>query len=381
MNPWPSTALQRSAKMLVWSLITEMQGSQGVMAAWGDFPAQFLKVVDGLAAVIPCDRDHPCQRWIVEHAPDDVVGLCDTEDGFCEKRQVSRKERLVYRLDEGRLFAAILKAAGGKPVAPEVIADRPRVLRIGGIPTTGDSQLPVFFALASDASAVDAAVTALLAHGAEKFLLVIPASETVGLVQASRASQREARIVGLDQLLDVAVGGEVSARTNGQELVGQWLGKTAPKAPRDAEAARFPTPPGTQWRDVTITFMDRDMLGIKCGKQREQTKQREQIPGMTKSTTELNMPSVNWFLLLAFAVNGPALSMTDLMKIFKGVKSDAIRRRKSEVSNILQEYFGIDDDPFPYDQSQRCYVAKVVLRQADNTDLYDYLGNNKMKNQ
>ena len=126
--------------MSVWSPITELLGAQGVMTAWGDFPAQFLTAVDGLAAAIPCDRGHPCQRRIVEHAPGDVVGVCDAEDGFCEKRQVSQKERVVYQLNEWRLFTAILEAASGKPAALEIIADRPRVLRIGGIPTTGDFQ-------------------------------------------------------------------------------------------------------------------------------------------------------------------------------------------------------------------------------------------------
>jgi hypothetical protein len=60
-------------------------------------------------------------------------------------------------------------------------------------------------------------------------------------------------------------------------------------------------------------------------------------PRHDKFDDELNMPSVNWFLLLAFAVHGPALSMTDLMKIFRGVKSDTLRRHKSELSKILQD--------------------------------------------
>ena len=41
------------------------------------------------------------------------------------------------------------------------------------------------------------------AHGAEKFLLVVPEGETIGLVQENRASQQRARIIGLDQLLEV----------------------------------------------------------------------------------------------------------------------------------------------------------------------------------
>lgn len=350
--------------------MTELLGTQGVMAAWGDFPARLLTAVDGLAAAIPCDHGHPCQLRIVEHAPGDVVGICENEDGFCKKRQVSQKERVVYRLDEGKLFAVILQAAEGMPVTPEAVANRPRVLRIGGIPTTGDSQLPVFFALAPDVSAVDAAVTALLAHSAEKFLLVVPEGETIGLVQQNRALQRGGRLLGLDQLLEVTAEGAVVARTRGQETIQTWVGRSAPKPPRDAEGARFPTPPGTKWKDITITFMDRDMLGIKCGKQSEVTKQREQLPGMTNATTQLNTPSVTWYLLLAFAAHGPALSMSDLMKIFGGHSSETLRRRKSELSRALKDYFGIQaDDPIEYKKSERVYLPKFMIRQADNTKL------------
>jgi hypothetical protein len=353
----------------VWSKITTLPGALGVKAAWGNFPTQFLVPIERLAAAIPCDRGQICQLRIVEYGPDDVVGICTDEDGLCGKRQVLKKERVNFRLDKGKLAGAIINCVGGKLAPLEELSSRPRLFRIGGIPTIGDAQLPVFFASAADIAATDDAMTALEAHGATTFLLVIPEEKSVGIVQQNRAAQRGGRIMGLDQLLDVAEKGVVSPRASGQETLKVWLVKSAPAPVRDAESARFPTPPGTMWKDVTITFMDRDMLAVKCGTQREQRKQREQIPGMTKTTTELNSPSVNWFLLLAFAVRGPAMSMSDLMKAFKGVKADALRQRKSELSLTLQEYFGIDDDPIPYDKRQRCYIPKFIVRQANNTDL------------
>ena len=87
------------------------------------------------------------------------------------------------------------------------------------------------------------------------------------------------------------------------------MGRNAPKAPRDAEAARFPTPPGTQWKDVTITFMDRDIVEIKCGSATAVTRERLHIPGMVDTTTREKRPSDKWFLLMAFAARGPALGM------------------------------------------------------------------------
>jgi hypothetical protein len=212
-----SIALQhKTAVASVWSKLTDLPAARGVMAAWGDFPAQFLSPADGLANAIPCDRGEVCQLRIVEHGPDDSIGVCSDEDGLCGKRQVLKRERVVLRLDRGKLFDAITRAVGGTRAPPEEIGARPRVLRLGGIPTTGDKQLPVFFALAADLAATDAAITALLAHGAEKFLLVVPEEKSIGIVQQNRGAQRGARILGLDQLLELSEKGAVSAGRAGR---------------------------------------------------------------------------------------------------------------------------------------------------------------------
>jgi hypothetical protein len=353
----------------VWSKITSLPGALGVKVAWGNFPTQFLVPIERLADAIPCDRGQICQFRIVEHGSDDVVGICSNEDGMCGRRRVLKRERVLFRLDMKKLAGAIINSVGGKLAPLEEIAPRSRLFRIGGIPTIGDAQLPVFFAAASDIAATDDAMTAVLAHGAEKFLLIVPEEKSVGIVQQDRAVQRGGRILGLNELLEDAEKGATSVREGGQDALRSWMEKSAPKASRDAEGARFSTPPGTTWKDITITFLDRDMLAIKCGKLSEVTKQREQIPGMTNAATQLNRPSVNWFLLLAFAVRGPALSMSDLQNIFSGQNRATLRRRKSEVSQHLQEYFGLDDDPIPYNSKQRCYIPAFLIRQADNTEL------------
>lgn len=359
--------------MSVWSPITELLGAQGVMAAWGDFPAQFLTAVDGLAAAIPCDRGHPCQMHIVEHGPDDFVGVCSNEDGLCGKRQVRNKERVVFRLDEKKLFEEILQSFGGKSVIPEEISVRPRVSRIGGIPTTGDDKLPVFFALAADLSAVDAAVKALLAHGAEKFLLVVPEEKTIGIVQQNWATQHGGRIVGVDQMLEVADKGVVSARTSGLEVVLTWMEKSAPKTLRDAEGARFPTPPGTKWKDVTVTFKGRDIVEIKCGIAKAVTRERLHIPGMVDATKTEKVPTDKWFLLMAFAARGPDLSMKELERFYASNNRDMIKKQKSDLSLALRNYFGIKDPPIAYKFKGRRYHPELTIREGDNVNLEPWL--------
>lgn len=356
----------------IWSKLTAT--STGVLAAWGNFPAQFLTPVESLAAAVPCDRGHACQLRIVEHGPDDVVGVCTNEDGLCHKRQVTKQERVVYRLDEVRLFEAIIHAVDGTRAPPEEIAARPRVVRIAGIPTTGDKKLPVFFfALVTDLAATDDAVTALLAYGAEKFLLVIPEEKSIGIVQQNRAAQRGARIFGLDQLLEVSEKGAVSARASGQEALQAWVGKVAPSAERDAEAARFPTPPGTTWKDVTITFKERDIVEIKCGKERAVTKERLHIPGMADTTRREKTPTDKWFLLMAFASRGPALSMMDLERLYRSTNRAMIKKQKSDLSSALRAYFGIEAEPIPYRRGERCYRPELQIREDDNLVLEDRL--------
>lgn len=357
----------------VWSRLTTLPSGLGVTAAWGNFPPQLLTPIDGLAAAIPCDRGHACQLRIVEHGPDDVVGVCSSEDGPCEKRQVLKNERVVFCLDERKLIDAIIHAVGGKSAPPEEIAARPRVLRIGGIPTTGDAQLAIFFVLAGDMAAIDPAVTTLLAHGAEKFLLVVPEEKSIGIVQQNRAGQRGARIIGLDQLLEVADKGTVSTRASGREGLKAWIGKAAPGAGRDSESARFQKPPGTTWKDVTITFMSRDIVSIKCGRQTAQNWERLHLAGMYDATTSEKVPTEKWILLMGFAARGPSLGMNDLEGLFKTRNWQSLRKTKSELSKALRDLFGIGIDPLPFNKRKRQYIPILNIKADTNVNLENWL--------
>lgn len=357
----------------VWSKITSLPGAIGVKVAWGNFPTQFLAPIERLADAIPCDRGQICQFRIVEHGPDDVVGICSNEDGLCGRRQVLKRERVLFRLDMKKLVGVIINSVGGKLAPLEELAARSRLFCIGGIPTIGDAQLPVFFAVASDIAVTDDAMTAVLAHGAKKFLLIVPEDKFIGIVQQDRAAQRGGRIMGLNELLEIAQTGVVIARESGQEALNVWLARSGPAPVRDAEAARFPTPPGTSWNDVTITFKERDIVEIKCRDATAVNKERLHIPGMADATTTQKKPTGNWMLLMAFAARGPGLSMVDMGKLFRTPDRVVLRKKISDLNRELKEYFGINDPPIKMDRRNKHYMPLLTIRQDTNTDLEDWL--------
>jgi hypothetical protein len=112
---------------------------------------------------------------------------------------------------------------------------------------------------------------------------------------------------------------------------------------------------------------------IKCGKERAVTKERLHIPGMADTTRREKAPTDKWFLLMAFASRGPALSMKDLERLYRSTNRAMIKKQKSDLSSALKAYFGIEAEPIPYRKGEGCYRPELRIKKGDNLDLEHWL--------
>lgn len=137
--------------------------------------------------------------------------------------------------------------------------------------------------------------------------------------------------------------------------------------------AKFKTPPDAAWKDITITFIARDTVSIKCGKEPAANYERVQIPGMFVANEDYKKPSDKWFLLMAFAQMGPYLSREDLDKIFLGkTNRKAQDQQKSQLSKVLKDFFGIESEPIPYCRKEKLYKPQLVINRL-NCDLTQWI--------
>jgi hypothetical protein len=342
-----------------------------VRTAWGDFPEELLRPASESAAVLPCENGHACYRVVVEHGPGEAVGICRQMPPHCEARPVKKEESAVYRLDEKKLFSRIQQLLG-MTGTPEQMPGEAWHWRLGSVPAAGDRSLPVFFVLARNATAVDAALGRLAMTHRECFLLIV--SDGTLIREPHRTTARACRsiIVPLDDLFAIDVDGRISSRTTGPEAVLAWRNEVAPAT--GTLEAKFPTPPETTWKDVTITFKSRDIISVKCRTVPAVNIERTHIPGMFDSTSGEKNPTDKWYLLMAFAARGPTLGMDELTRLFGSRNWQKMRKQKSDLSKALRAFFQIDAEPLPLNKRTNRYEPNLVIQQDTNTDLEDWLG-------
>lgn len=349
-----------------WSKLTELPRQHGVRAAWGTFPEELLLLTANCASALPCEAGHACQRKIIEHGAGDLVGICAQDPAHCDPRPVTKVERAVYRLNHWRLFDRIAGQLNNKGDAKR-IGEGPEFWSLSGIPTVGDHALPVFFVFAATAAEIDQALGRLMMSPRECYLLILSDSRCQKPTHQETALACRSLIIALDDLLCIGPDGNLTAVAGGRATVAAWKDHVAPAPSVIGGDSKFPTPPGTEWTDITITFLSRDTFLIKCAGQAARSWDRILIPEMFLANTAHKKPSFKWHLLLTFAVRGPFLSNPELERFLASHDGrDKLKKQMSDLRAVLRRFFGLEGDPLPYDRKNKLYKPALAIRLDTN---------------
>jgi len=128
------------------------------------------------------------------------------------------------------------------------------------------------------------------------------------------------------------------------------LEKSGPKFP-------YKIPAGTHWSSIIIKFLDDEQVEIKIKRFRHTTNYKEM--GMI-GKGNIPAPSEQWVFLKVLA------QCTGEITIQDSKAKDTYKKQKQELTEILQQYFSIDYDPFypyksSYEKSGNSYKIKLTL--------------------
>lgn len=139
----------------------------------------------------------------------------------------------------------------------------------------------------------------------------------------------------------------------GQEPRGTGLKTTEAGQERiDAAASTeptFPTPPGTKWGEVTITFVSNDSIEIRVGNVRKVFDFSEL--GL-RDRRKIDTSNQQWDLLRLLALKG---ELKPVLLSLQGTQKKISRLRQK-----LRETFGIQEDPLPW--TKHTYSPAFTLR-------------------
>ncbi|KAB2836210.1 MAG: hypothetical protein F9K48_02445 [Candidatus Brocadia sp.] len=132
------------------------------------------------------------------------------------------------------------------------------------------------------------------------------------------------------------------------------------------KAIPFPTPPGTQWHEVEIAFVDKESVSIKIkGKGKAVTKSYAEMGFKGRSTRkEEGKTSILWVNLRTLARSGGVL------KDFPNTKANKIKESMSDLRKKLASYFKIEGDPIPYKKGKG-YKTAFALKDKSHSREYE----------
>ena len=297
------------------------------------------------------------------------VAVCGDSPERCDEVNIEREDTRVYQLNLKRLGSLLAERLQSFGVSADVQVIDPliQLVRVGYYIPRGTVRFPVFFHLPLNDGDLPKTLNAL-SQTADAFILMLPTLDLLRTEQATGLRNQKSLAVGVDSL-DGANGFDA---TKTAAALSDFI-SLQPESQQLEQRNKFDTPAETEWKDIAITFMSRDIISIKCGSQIAVNYERLHISGMFSSSQREKKPTKKWYLLMAFALWGPTLKREDLVKLFKHNDWEKMRAQKSALSKSLKEFFSLDSDPINFDETSNEYQPLLVIRQDTNCDLNDWI--------
>jgi len=336
------------------------QGNDGFIADCFDRTSEFSS-----AYPCPSPGGDGCPRRVCKLPGGKWVAVCGDSPERCDEVNIEREDTRVYQLNLkrlGSLLAERLKSFGVN-IDVQVVDPLIQLVRIGYYAPRGSIRFSVFFHLPIYDGDIPKALNNL-SQTACGFILLLP---TLDLIRTDQAS-------GLRSQRSVAVGVNGLDGTNGFDVT-----KTAASLndflslQPDFQTAGsvngkyvYPTPPNATWEKFIFEWQEEQLLNdARTKKAHKREVFSVTYGGITErlEPKDLNMlnkktkePNLQWALLRSFAQNGGRIGWQD------NGASDSVKTQKKELIKKLKAVFQIDSDPIPWDEGDKCYRCRFVIR-------------------
>jgi hypothetical protein len=160
-----------------WLALERIPGQAAVAAQWrhllgSDFEiaSRWMTPESRLAQAYPRFDPPGFDYTVIEHGPDDFVGVCE-DDG--ERTTLARNDLVVYRVDLKRLMSAIAVAFGFAAEGTDV-PDVPFTHRVGTYRPHAGVAIPVYLTIRLEHTEYKSVLNALIAATRSSFVLLAP---------------------------------------------------------------------------------------------------------------------------------------------------------------------------------------------------------------
>ena len=304
----------------------------------------------------PCADGCGCIKRVVELPDKRLYAVCGETPSRCDDVPIEREDTRILSFNLRKTAAFVTDGLS----TPHIVKDVQTVpvcsgmIRAGFFVPRGTIKFPIYLHVSfENGDRHDALNKLILAR--EPFILLLPTQDGLQVGEATALKAANSMIVGIDRYSDVC---GILKQDEVLAVLADFY-KAQPDPDPEVDCQLFDTPPGAQWKDITIKFTDGHTVRITC----------KGITGvygyfqMGMNDARKAAPNKQWELLSAFA-NGREDLDWDRQGASRSDKS-----KKKLLKQALQKFFGVfDDDPiedYKNHKNQVCYRSKFNISPED----------------
>ncbi len=260
--------------------------------------SKFLRPNGMLAQSVPCmaNRDCGCAHFVVEHAPDHIVAVCQCEPQRCDTFPITRADTVIYEVNRSALGAAVASALGIEYEGEEA-NDLYMTFKLGTYSPLSGFEFPVFMTIQHDPNDLQQVVGTLIAMSDFPMVLLIPTRSICGPTIMAMVQRRDGCVLALEDFMGLSEDGSLVADPPVETLLAKFKALHVPSTEDQTAMTFFPTPPGATWENVSIRFVDGHKVAVRV-------KSETGVFNFTQmgmANSKNGEPTVQWELLRSFA--------------------------------------------------------------------------------
>lgn len=339
-----------------WSLCEELPGLVAVKSEWQagsgkDLPGAFglLRPRQQRADAVPCRAKPPCGCYheVMDCGDGALEAVCRCQFHTCETFSVTPEELVAYELDFRRLCDALSSVLGLAAVNRPLVGLH-RTYQVGDYYPYEGYRFPAYLTIQHEATRLERIIYRLCSTSRTPFILLLPTRALLDEGCEHAIRDHGSVCFALTDTARIGADGSLTIADSYRSAMREFHARVVPA--EKSEVAFFPTPPGSTWCALHISFPDNDHMACRI----DDTVRRFNFAEVGMRDRRSNGRTKQWDLMLEIARNGGVLdrSIGD---------PRANKKQKQELSDKLRRVFRIEGDPFLYDETSGCWQALIHL--------------------
>lgn len=312
---------------------------------------QVLRSTGTVVRSVPCPHpDGGCSRRVVHHCDGRIVGICSNEEQCCDSVSLVIDEIGVLELDREKLGEDLCHLLG-IDTEFRTFSGFGEAWQCGWYKPLAGSRFPVLAALPIDDDSAHSMAVRLQTHFSLPLMLFVPTRLIVDVPTSDYFRSQGSSLLFFEETLGFGHDGAWCLLNSREAILGDFRRGAVSDHISERPLQKVATPPGTTWGQVAIRFVNGHEVSVAVRSKQAGVRSCEHW-NMSKRNRE---PTVQWTMLCHLAAGkGRYTWLSDPSR-------EAQQKQRERLGELLQDIFGIHEDPFESSPDNDGFVARFII--------------------